>query len=251
MVGATDMRGFLRKVIGSSLSCLFPNRCFFCGAVLVGEACICPSCGSGMKPIPPDRCVRCGAPSTGTAGKPAKDCPQCREFDWSFSSNMSIFEFTGMTRDLVHQYKFRGRRSLHRFFADRALCVREYVLAHDVLVPVPLTPRRAAGRGFNQSELIARRIGRALAVPCLASTLKRRGTSPPQSGVPDLRTRVRNVRDQFFLRRSDAIRGRSVLLVDDVLTTGATASACARVLLDGGARKVDLLTIARTVRKDR
>jgi ComF family protein len=171
---------------------------------------------------------------------------------------MSIFEFTDMIRDVVHLYKFGGRSSLHRLFADLATGggstadrIGDYIRLHDCLVPVPLTPLRAAERGFNQSALLAKRIAHTLSIPCLGSILQRRGSSPPQSGMLDLHRRVRNVNDRFFLRESAAIEGKTPLLVDDVLTTGATAAACASVLLEGGAKEVNLLTIARTVRRDR
>jgi ComF family protein len=128
------------------------------------------------------------------------------------------------------------------------LCVeeaaRELLAGAAALVPVPLHPRRLAQRGFNQSELLAAAIGRRIGVSLHARALVRRTDTPPQTGLSAV-ARRRNVAGAFAVRERGRIHGRTVVLVDDVFTTGATARACASALRQAGASAVHLLTVAR------
>ena len=113
----------------------------------------------------------------------------------------------------------------------------------DVLVPVPLHPRREWQRGLNQAAFLARRLGRRFGLPVAPRALRRVRHTPPQAGDPE--DRRRNVRGAFVVGRPAQIAGRHVLLIDDVLTTGATANECARTLRRAGARRVGVFTFAR------
>jgi ComF family protein len=147
----------------------------------------------------------------------------------------------------VHQLKYAGRRRVAARLAELLLeepAVGALVATSDVLVPVPLHPRRLRERGFNQSALLAAEVARRARRPCCPDALVRRLDTPPQAGLTAA-ARRRNVRDAFAVRRRASIAGRTVTLVDDVLTTGATALECARRLRDAGASEVRLLTVAR------
>jgi ComF family protein len=148
---------------------------------------------------------------------------------------------------VLHELKYSGRRRAARRLAALLLeddAVRRLVATSDVLVPVPLHPRRLRQRGFNQSALLAAALGHTLARPVCADALVRRRETAPQAGLTAAERR-RNVRDAFALRRRARTAGRVVTLIDDVTTTGATALACARALANGGASEVRLLTVAR------
>src|SRR5262249_28642025 len=141
-----------------------------------------------------------------------------------------------VAREAVHALKFGGQRGLARPLGD---LLAELVTADlpvdgvDLVVPVPLHPSRERERGFNQSLLLARRIGRVCKLPVRADLLVRTAATRPQAELAaDARA---NVRDAFAVRRPELVKGRRVILVDDIFTTGSTASACARRLREAGA----------------
>jgi ComF family protein len=150
---------------------------------------------------------------------------------------------------LLHELKYRGRRRLATRLAETLLgepAARAVVVGADALVPVPLHPQRRRERGFNQAELISAAIGRRTGVAVVGGALVRRKDTAPQSGL-SAAARRGNVRGAFAVRRHSQVAGRCVVLVDDVLTTGATAQACAQALREAGATEVRLLSVARAL----
>ncbi|MFW6180716.1 MAG: ComF family protein [Spirochaetota bacterium] len=276
------MRGLPARLAGNLLDVLLPNRCLFCGAALSGRVCACTGCLEGITLFTGHLCARCGAPLDATPGdrpretptgtfsctreQPAGEtCPQCRDVSWSFTRNVSLCSYEGAMRLLIHQLKFGGRRGVSRLLGALAVDRHAaYIGDHHLLVPVPLAGPRRLERGYNQAMLLAKQIASCMGAcgtgsagdpgfprpPVLCDALLRRGACSPQSSLGSFSDRVSNMRDRFILRveTRKILRGKRVLLVDDVLTSGATASACARTLLEGGAGRVDLLTAARTLR---
>ncbi|MGH7398868.1 MAG: ComF family protein [Candidatus Rokuibacteriota bacterium] len=154
-----------------------------------------------------------------------------------------------MAREALHALKFRGRRALAAPLGDlltEAVEGRLPAGLPELLLPVPLHPTRERERGFNQASLVARRIGRAWNRSVRNDVLVRPRATRSQTEL-DAPARRGNVRNAFRLRRPQAIVGRHVVLVDDILTTGATLSECARCLREGGASTVGVLTVARVV----
>jgi ComF family protein len=154
-----------------------------------------------------------------------------------------------LVREAIHAFKFGGRRGLANPLGDLLAGVGLSALpgaAPDALVPVPLHPRRARERGYDQALLLAGRLERAWGVPVVADVLLRAVPTRPQTDL-DAAARRRNVRDAFAVRRAEPIAGRHIVLVDDVLTTGATAGECARTLYGAGAAAVGVLTVARAL----
>jgi ComF family protein len=244
------MTSALREIGLDFLNLFFPDRCFFCGRALERGTCICSECLSSALPIEGKTCARCGAPVAGGEGGQHAGCPQCVDLDLRFGRNESFGVFLGTLRELIHLYKFGKRRSLSRLFSELIVGSKKpYILGHDMIAPIPLTRERALERGYNQSFLVARGIAEKLPVAFFGEVLTRKGKGRPQSSVPTRRERLANITDRFCVKKSvkNRIKGASVLLFDDVLTTGATASECARALVKEGARSVDLLTIARAL----
>jgi ComF family protein len=152
--------------------------------------------------------------------------------------------YGGVLREALHRFKFGGRRALARPLADLVIeqCGATLPDGITTVVPVPLARDREWERGFNQAALLAERIAKRLDVPLRAAWLVRRRATLPQSDLPAAE-RLANVRGAF--RAAPAVAGRHVLLVDDVLTTGATLAECARTLRTAGARRIGVLTVAR------
>jgi ComF family protein len=149
----------------------------------------------------------------------------------------------------IHELKYRGRRRVASRLAGMLLeeaGARALVAESDVLVPVPLHPRRRRERGFNQAALIAREVARRCERPWVEDALVRRQETPPQAGLSAAERR-RNVASAFVVRRRGPVAGKVVTLVDDVLTTGATARACALALRAAGASEVRILALARVL----
>ncbi len=243
------MREVYKEVSRSVLNVLFPSHCYFCQRVLTRGSCICESCLNELEIIEGVFCGRCGAPVSHGEAQGSPGCIHCADLYFSFRRNESIGVFSGKLRELVHLFKFQKRRSLFNVFSSLALKYkRHYIEAHHILVPVPLNRTRYSERGFNQSSLIAYALSRMVKIDYSGELLKRVGNSLPQSTVLSRELRYKNMTDCFVLRKRffEQIKGKDVLLVDDVLTTGATASACARALYNGGAENVDVLTIGRT-----
>jgi ComF family protein len=178
-------------------------------------------------------------------------CEQCRELKFDFRKNRSLGVFRGNLRILIHLYKFKGRRSLFRVFSHLSVThMASYILSHDMIVPVPLSNRRYTQRGFNQSFLIGRDIAKKMPIPFSGDIMKRSGRARPQSSIESLHIRRINMTDNFEIaqRYRKLVSGKDMLLIDDVLTTGATASACARTLYYSGAGNVDLFSMARSIK---
>ena len=174
-------------------------------------------------------------------------CGGCRKRRPGFDYARAAARYEGTAREALHAFKFGGRRALAAPLAELMAGVARGGLPAgppDLLVPVPLHPRRERERGFNQAALLARQIGRAWARPVREDVLVRAVATPSQTTLPAGARRA-NVRGAFRARRHEAIAGLHVVVVDDILTTGATASECARVLRRAGAATVGVLTVAR------
>lgn len=163
-------------------------------------------------------------------------------FDWA----RAAARYAGTVRDALHAFKFERRRALAGPLADLLLeqCAGRLPGAVDALVPVPLAGDRERERGFNQAALLAGRVAPALGVPVRTRWLKRVRPTPPQTELTG-RERRANLRDAF--QAHAAVAGRRVLVIDDILTTGATVAECARTLRARGAREVGVLAVARVL----
>ena len=184
------------------------------------------------------------------------ECGACREDEQAFDGARSFGLYTGKLRQAVLRLKFAGDERLGTRLGelleptwDSLSEVAEF--ASPLIVPVPLHPSRRRERGFNQSELLAAGLVRALgrhnngAAPQVAKAcLRRKRATPPQTGL-SVAARRENLRGAFEVVKTDEVRGRMMVLVDDVMTTGATLSACARALKRAGAAQVMALTLAR------
>lgn len=243
----------LREILGAFLHLVFPTPCEICRQPLTLDrvSAVCGRCWAALERMPAEGCARCGWPfpaAGGTRGAEVPLCQRCRETRDHFRIARAALRYRdeGIARAAILLAKHGGRLALLRHLArllaedaPRRLSLAEW----DGLVPVPLHWTRRWQRGFNQAEVLARAVGRQHGLPVLGRALSRVRATPPQQG--DVGARRRNVGDAFVVLAPARVTGQRLLLVDDVFTTGATADACARVLLRAGAADVGVLTLAR------
>jgi ComF family protein len=174
-------------------------------------------------------------------------CALCRLGLNGFDQVHSFGAYEGVLRQLIHIFKFEGVRTLQRPLGALLAQALPRESSFDAIVPMPLHWRRRWQRGFNQSELLAREIARKWGVPVRALVRRKRATAP-QAGLTSAQRR-KNVEGAFEVKKGRRLKGMRLLLIDDVLTTGATASACARALKRAGAAQVTFLALARRDRR--
>jgi ComF family protein len=195
-------------------------------------------------------CVSCRTPFANSFPLDASGrCALCRSNLQGFDAAYSFGTYEGALRELIHLFKYDRIRTLAGSLADHLVAAYPREERFDAVVPMPLHWFRRWRRGFNQSALLAGEIGRRCGVPVVKAVRRVRAT-PSQAGHSNTRRRA-NVRGAFAPARAGSVKGLRVLLVDDVMTTGATASSCARALKRAGASYVAVLTLARADRRFR
>jgi ComF family protein len=264
------LREWTAAALEALRSAVFPPRCLQCrrrlpAAVASAAAqgfeaedaiqlrtCFCPDCLSAVTPVEPPLCPRCGIMFQSRAGE-SHPCGPCLENAPAFAMARSGFVYDGAMVAAIHCFKYKGKTRLAGPLGAllwRTFCRNWEGEAVDLVLPVPLHRQRQRRRGFNQSELLLRewpKRGRSQDLPTIASgVLVRARRTESQAGL-DRRQRESNIRGAFIVRRPEQVRGRHVLLIDDVITTGATAGECARVLSASGAARVDVLALARVM----
>jgi ComF family protein len=232
----------------AALAFLFPEACQICGGerAMPADGFVGARCHDQVRFIEPPFCDRCGLPFDGDLTTPF-ECSNCREMELHFCSARSAVAAKGPVLDAVHRYKYQRALWFEPFLANLLIRQAEPELRRekwDRIVPVPLHPAKKREREFNQAERLAHRLGRATGIPVDAGLLKRIAPTRTQT-LLTREQRAENVRRAFVMGRAEKLTGLRLVLLDDVFTTGATTSACAKVLLAAGAEDVCVWTVAR------
>jgi predicted amidophosphoribosyltransferase len=216
------------------LELLLPQRCLVCA---IGGTPLCATCRARLPPLTPPLCGRCGAPTAW----PVARCRECAGRRLAFASARAALRYDEQVRRLVRAWKEQGQRGLAE---DAAAIVAERLAWPDagLVTFVPPDPGRRLTRGYHPAQRLAQALARRWQLPC-EPRLERSGGSHRQRGL-SLAERRRNVRGAF---RAEAVQG-TIVLVDDVYTSGATADAAASALRAAGARRVEVVTFARAIR---
>jgi ComF family protein len=233
----------LNRLLTRILRAGLPDVCPVCVSRLRDPAAdVCENCLDELHEFPAQRCQACG----GAADSVLACCGECLRSGtrpWRYA--VSVFPFARVPRELVHRFKYGGETFLAPFLARRLYqnWLRHGDCLPDLIVPVPLHWLKQLRRGFNQAELLAELLARHLAVPMVRCLVRRRSTA--QQALLAVDERQRNMAGAFCLCRRANVDGLTILLVDDVLTTGATLGAAASALVRAGAACVNVITVAR------
>ena len=238
----------VKNWLNATLGLVYPEVCQVCGSARAtpAEGFVCNSCRAQVRFIDPPFCERCGFPYEGQITTVFK-CANCRDVDLGFSFARSAVIARESVLDIIHRYKYHRAFCFEPFLAELLLSRAVPALAAakwDIIVPVPLHHTKLREREFNQAERIARRLGAATSIPVEKCLLRR--VLPTQTQTLLSRPeRLANVRRAFAMRPGQSLDGQRIVLIDDVFTTGATTSACAKVLRGAGASEVCVWTVAR------
>lgn len=267
----------LRHAVSAVKKAIFPTRCLACGSLFHAEArtnensfpdnsvnvfekliapFLCSTCSFGFLPIMPPVCPWCGIMFKSRQGEDHL-CGECMASSKRYRIARSVGIYEKALMNAIHCFKYKGKIQLARpfgmmLFTSFIRCWNTDSI--DVIVPVPLHNRKLKMRGFNPSLLLVRNWELFAStlhinlpdIPVVRDVLVKLRWTAPQTGLAR-KKRIKNVKNSFSINDSSKIEGKRILLVDDVYTTGATANECAKVLLKGGARYVDVLTLARAI----
>ena len=252
-LGSFFCRGLLSRSGAALLSLFYPAHCAACGCRLSDErddkndkggneeGVICEACRKVILAPPEHCCPICSHPMAGIFL-----CPNCDGRRWHLSVIVAASRYEGLVRELIQRFKYGRDQSLVLLLGDLLVPALEDPRLKgkefDAIVPVPLHSVREREREFNQSDLLASRLGKRLGIPVIR-VLKRIRATAPQAGF-DRARRMENLEGAFVLRRP-LQRDATILLVDDVTTTGTTLDACAAILMEEGAAEVCAVTVAR------
>jgi len=240
-----------RNLPAAVFNLVFPDDCRVCGSPLreISRIPVCPSCLTAPEPLVAAYfCVDCNTPFLNAFPLDENGrCGLCRRGLTGFDAAFSYGEYDGPLRKLIHLFKYGRLKPLALPLGKLLASALPRDWRYDMVVPMPLHWRRGWERGFNQSELLAKVVAARLGAPLVKAVGRKRRT-PSQAGLTNAQRRI-NVAGAFVCNKKFHVKDRHVLLVDDVLTTGATASACAAVLKRAGAKRVTVLTLARVDRR--
>ncbi len=245
----TPVAGKTQAWLNAGLGLVYPEFCQLCRAqrATVREGLVCAKCWTHVRFIRAPFCNRCGLPYPGDLTT-AFECSNCRELELHFSSARSAVVAKSVVLEAIHRYKYQRALWFENFLAD--LLIREAAPGlreqggWDFIVPVPLHPLKFREREFNQAARLAAPLAAATGIPLNEKILQRIAATATQT-LLTRDERATNMKNAFAVRPHLRLTGQKIVLVDDVFTTGATTSACARALRDAGAAEVCVWTLAR------
>jgi ComF family protein len=242
-----------RQVSAWLLDALLPPRCLACEGEVAEQGSMCAACFVALAPLTAPLCERCGVPFAHDGQAPVRSdagtplCARCDAASPAFRTARAVFRYGEGAKRLILPFKYGDRTDLARPLARQMARAGAALLARaDLIVPVPAHWRRLVGRRYDQAAMLAQALGAIAGRPVVPDMLCRSRATPPL-GDKRAMERALAVAGAFTVshRGSARLAGRQVLLVDDVMTSGATVNACATALLAGGAAAVDVLAVAR------
>jgi ComF family protein len=239
----------VKRLLNDVCDIVFPPRCLSCAEnTLSAKETFCSSCLGKIRFISGSLCPICGMPFFASPAQ-SHICGNCLENRPFYTQARAMAGFETIIMDAIHKFKYGRNITVG---AALASCMADFSFPdfnyskYSLLIPVPLHIKRLRERGFNQSLLLARKLGKKHRLPVNFSLLKRHKFTLTQTGL-NKTEREKNIKGAFAVADIQKIRGKNIILIDDVYTTGATINECAKVLLKAGAEQVAVLTLARVL----
>jgi ComF family protein len=228
---------------------LYPAQCHACGVKTIAwDQNICDVCLKKIKKRLPPFCIKCGRQIPGEP-EAMYVCNDCKNEQLYFDRAFSVFYYDGILKKLVHNFKYNKMTALAKEFVELVIAfMKEYDIGKrcEIVVSIPMHPFRLFKREINPSEILAKNIAKKLGLHYFNSILKKTKNTPPQSMLSRTE-RIENLEGSFSLRKykEHDIKGKNILLVDDLFTTGSTVNECAKVLKEAGGAYIEVITLAR------
>lgn len=239
------MRG--KQLLKTIIDIIYPRRCPICGDIAVPRGDLaCSSCRTKLRPIEEPRCKKCSKPID---SEEKEYCHDCENKNYHYIKGFSLWIYDSLMKKSIADFKYHGRREYNEFYVNELTNkfhdeIRK--IAPDVLVPVPIHKSKQLQRGYNQADILAKGIGKELNIPVLSHLLHRDKKTLPQKQLND-KERLKNLERAFTFAREESDRYgrtiRTVMLIDDIYTTGSTVEACTKILLENGIEKVYFISI--------
>lgn len=231
-----------KKIIDGCISIIYPNRCVGCNEILdFGDKWLCGNCRKDFVSEGHKRCKICGRIIYHNG-----NCRKCNSSKRYFDKGHSVFEYKGAVRNGVMNYKYKGLHSYGRYFgkimANYALDYVNTDMDFDYVTAVPLHYKRFSDRGYNQSEIMAKYVAKAIGVE-YKKLLKRKINTRPLNSLSGV-DRGKEIKSAFTLRKRKNVKDKNILIIDDIYTTGATVNECCKELKKNGAAVTDFFTLS-------
>jgi ComF family protein len=231
------------------INLLYPAHCYACGEKIIAwNQNICNACLKKIKRRLPPFCAKCGRQ---ISGEPEAKyvCSDCKNGELYFDRAFSVFYYDGILKKLVHDFKYNKMTALSKEFVESIIdFMKGYQIGihTEMAVSIPMHPFRLFKREINPSEILAKNIAKKLGLCYSGNILKKTKNTLPQSNLSRIE-RIKNLKESFSLQKNKepAIKGKNILLVDDLFTTGSTVNECAKVLKKAGAGYIEVITLAR------
>ncbi len=230
------------------LNLILPPRCIKCRNIVEKSGGLCSYCWSKIEFITKSNCSICGFPFEYDMGVDTP-CAACIAKKPPYDKAVAVFIYNDKSSDLITYFKYGDKIHAASTFAELMYnkC-RDQIDDADIIIPVPLHPKRLLRRRYNQSALISNHINRLSGVDTIPDLMSRKKNNVPQASLSK-KERLQNVKGAFSIKKKyiNILQNKNIILIDDVMTTGATVSECAKVLKKSGASKVEIITLAKTV----
>lgn len=226
----------IKKLYKKAIELIYPKSCPLCGDIIKEYEQICPECRCTLSYVESPSCLKCGCEID---GEEEEYCHNCAKRERTFIKGYPALNYVGPIRESLAQFKYHGMKSYSEFYADEIAKRHGDELKQleiDALVPVPVHRKKLLKRGYNQAELLANDLGRILDIPVDSDLLLRNINTLPQKKLNDVEREI-NIK-KAFISRDKIVKYNSVVLVDDIYTTGATIEACTRVLREKGIKNI-------------